>query len=117
MQVHLLSWNIHKGVGGVDRRYRLDRTIELLRREAPDIALLQEVTKAAFKAIGGEVSVAHATDDIAAFSVTSFYGWVWNWGSFEIRTWSTFPTPHRKQKKGATKLNCNIRFSIINPPS
>ncbi|KAL9186370.1 hypothetical protein ACHAXT_005608 [Thalassiosira profunda] len=36
-------------------------------------ALLQEVTKAAFKAIAGEVSVAHATDDIAEFSVTSFY--------------------------------------------
>lgn len=36
-------------------------------------ALLQEVTKAAFKRISGEVTVAHATGDIAEFSVTSFY--------------------------------------------
>lgn len=36
-------------------------------------ALLQEVTKAALKQISGEVTVAHATDDIMEFSVTSFY--------------------------------------------
>ena len=36
-------------------------------------ALLQEVTKSAFKQISGEVTVAHATDDIMEFSVTSFY--------------------------------------------
>mmetsp|Transcript_27771 Transcript_27771/g.50144 ORF Transcript_27771/g.50144 Transcript_27771/m.50144 type:complete len:208 (+) Transcript_27771:25-648(+) len=36
-------------------------------------ALLQEVTKAALKGISGEVTVAHATGDIAEFSVTSFY--------------------------------------------
>jgi len=39
----------------------------------PKYALLQEVTKAAFKQISGEVTVAHATGDIAEFSVTSFY--------------------------------------------
>lgn len=32
-----------------------------------------EVTKAAMKVISGEVTVAHTTDDIDAFSVTSFY--------------------------------------------
>ena len=36
-------------------------------------ALLQEVTKSAFKQISGEVTVAHATDEIMEFSVTSFY--------------------------------------------
>jgi hypothetical protein len=38
-------------------------------------ALLQEVTKSAFKQVGGEVTVAHAhaTDEIREFSVTSFY--------------------------------------------
>ena len=32
-----------------------------------------EVTKAAMKVISGEVTVAHTTDDIDAFSVTSFF--------------------------------------------
>ena len=36
-------------------------------------AMLQEVTKTAFKQISGEVSIAHATGDIQEFSVTSFY--------------------------------------------
>ena len=34
---------------------------------------MTEVTKAALKGISGEVTVAHATGDIAEFSVTSFY--------------------------------------------
>ena len=36
-------------------------------------ALLQEVTKSAFKSISGEVTVAHSVDEINEFSVTSFY--------------------------------------------
>jgi len=36
-------------------------------------ALLQEVTKAAIKLVSGDVTVAHTTDEIAEFSVTSFY--------------------------------------------
>lgn len=36
-------------------------------------ALLQEVTKASFKIISGEVTVAHSTENINEFSVTSFY--------------------------------------------
>jgi len=43
MRLHLVSWNIHKGIGGVDRRYRIARVVEALTRAGPDIALLQEV--------------------------------------------------------------------------
>ena len=43
MKLKVVTWNIHKGVGGVDRRYRPERIVELLRAEAPDVALLQEV--------------------------------------------------------------------------
>lgn len=45
MQVRILTWNIHKGVGGVDRRYRLDRTALLIEHHQPDIVLLQEVAE------------------------------------------------------------------------
>lgn len=41
--LRLVTYNIHKGIGGVDRRYRLQRVIETLRHCQPDIALLQEV--------------------------------------------------------------------------
>lgn len=45
IRIRLLTWNIHKGIGGVDRRYRLDRTIALLRHQRLDFALLQEVAE------------------------------------------------------------------------
>jgi endonuclease/exonuclease/phosphatase family metal-dependent hydrolase len=45
MQFRVVSWNIHKGIGGVDRRYRLDRVVELLKSLSPDVALLQEVAE------------------------------------------------------------------------
>jgi endonuclease/exonuclease/phosphatase family metal-dependent hydrolase len=45
MRLRVVSYNIHKGIGGLDRRYRIDRTIAVLGREVPDIALLQEVAE------------------------------------------------------------------------
>lgn len=43
MRLRVVTWNIHKGIGGIDRRYRLERIVELLREVSPDFALLQEV--------------------------------------------------------------------------
>lgn len=45
LQIRLLTWNIHKGIGGVDRRYRIERTVGLLESLKPDIVLLQEVAE------------------------------------------------------------------------
>ncbi len=41
--MRLLSYNIHKGIGGRDRRYDLSRTIDVIEAENPDLILLQEV--------------------------------------------------------------------------
>jgi endonuclease/exonuclease/phosphatase family metal-dependent hydrolase len=43
VRLRLLTYNIHKGIGGVDRRYRLDRVTAVLGHYAPDVVLLQEV--------------------------------------------------------------------------
>jgi endonuclease/exonuclease/phosphatase family metal-dependent hydrolase len=45
MRIRVATWNIHKGVGGVDRRYRPERIVELLSEVNPDIAMLQEVSR------------------------------------------------------------------------
>jgi len=42
-KLRLVTYNIHKGIGGADRRYRLERVVEVLQKCQPDIALLQEV--------------------------------------------------------------------------
>lgn len=41
-----MTWNIHKGVGGIDRRYDLGRTLAVIEAAQPDILLLQEVAQA-----------------------------------------------------------------------
>ncbi len=41
--MRLLSYNIHKGIGGADRRYNLRRVIDLLEWYNPDLMCLQEV--------------------------------------------------------------------------
>jgi endonuclease/exonuclease/phosphatase family metal-dependent hydrolase len=42
-RLRVVTWNIHKGIGGVDRRYRLERVIAVLREAHADVCLLQEV--------------------------------------------------------------------------
>lgn len=41
--MRLLSWNIHKGIGGLDRRYQLERVADVLRHHDADVVMLQEV--------------------------------------------------------------------------
>src|SRR5262245_57740552 len=43
MKFQLITYNIHKGIGGIDRRYRPERIVETLGHYRPDILLLQEV--------------------------------------------------------------------------
>lgn len=41
--MRVLSYNIHKGIGGRDRRYRPDRIVSVIAGQSPDIICLQEV--------------------------------------------------------------------------
>jgi endonuclease/exonuclease/phosphatase family metal-dependent hydrolase len=43
--MRLLSYNIHKGIGGRDRKYRLERILNVIEQENPDIICLQEVDR------------------------------------------------------------------------
>lgn len=43
MQFRIITYNIHKGIGGVDWRYRPERIISTLQRYEADIIFLQEV--------------------------------------------------------------------------
>jgi endonuclease/exonuclease/phosphatase family metal-dependent hydrolase len=47
--LRLLSYNIHKGVGGQDRRYRLERILAVIDHERPDLVCLQEVAHGAWR--------------------------------------------------------------------
>ncbi len=43
--MRVLSYNIHKGIGGRDRRYRIERIIRVIEEEDPDLICLQEVDR------------------------------------------------------------------------
>jgi endonuclease/exonuclease/phosphatase family metal-dependent hydrolase len=43
--MRLLSYNIHKGIGGRDRLYRIERIVEVIEAENPDLVCLQEVDR------------------------------------------------------------------------
>jgi endonuclease/exonuclease/phosphatase family metal-dependent hydrolase len=43
--MRLLSYNIHKGVGGRDRLYRIERILQVIEAESPDLVCLQEVDR------------------------------------------------------------------------
>ena len=43
MRLRVLSYNIHKCIGGVDRRYEPGRIADVIRRLEPDVCMLQEV--------------------------------------------------------------------------
>ena len=43
VKIRLLTYNIHKCIGGVDRRYRPERIQSAIRHYEPDIVFLQEV--------------------------------------------------------------------------
>lgn len=43
MQFRIVTYNMHKGIGGIDRKYRLERIVEVLDRYDADLVLLQEV--------------------------------------------------------------------------
>lgn len=40
-----MTYNIHKGIGGRDRLYRIERIVEAIRHERPDVLCLQEVDR------------------------------------------------------------------------
>ncbi|MBZ0136437.1 MAG: endonuclease/exonuclease/phosphatase family protein [Planctomycetes bacterium] len=43
--MRVMTYNIHKGIGGRDRLYRLERVIDAIRTQRPDIVCLQEVDR------------------------------------------------------------------------
>lgn len=52
--MRLLTYNIHKGIGGRDRRYDLDRIVAVIAQEQPDLICLQEVAEGIPRAGGAD---------------------------------------------------------------
>lgn len=85
--VRVLSWNIHGAVGR-NRRFSIDRVVELIDRWDPDLVALQEVDSRRNPAIGGDVFAvlqsALGKHGIGAKSITTADG---DYGQMLISRW------------------------------
>jgi endonuclease/exonuclease/phosphatase family metal-dependent hydrolase len=52
VRLRVLSYNIHKCIGGLDRRYEPHRVAEVIRKLEADVVLLQEVDRGALRSNG-----------------------------------------------------------------
>ncbi len=51
MKLRILTYNIHKCIGGVDRRYRPERVTDTIAHYDPDVVMLQEVDENAKRSL------------------------------------------------------------------
>lgn len=68
--LRLLSWNIHKAIGGVDRRCSLERVAAVASHYRPDVLTLQEVDDGVPRSRG--VDQAHALAELLGFAHVVF---------------------------------------------
>jgi endonuclease/exonuclease/phosphatase family metal-dependent hydrolase len=112
----VLTWNIHKGIGGLDRKYDLSRTIAVLTSHDPDIVLLQEVAQG-MRTLHLHDQVEMLTDALgfhAAFSPEHEFG-VGRYGNLILSRWALFDTTHldltvgRRKKRGLLQAHVRVR--------
>ncbi|MCA9561975.1 MAG: endonuclease/exonuclease/phosphatase family protein, partial [Myxococcales bacterium] len=118
MEVTLLTWNIHKGIGGVDRRYRPDRVTDILAHYHPDFVLLQEVDEGAKRSsyhrqidmIGEALGLRHRI-----YSVTHRLRSEGHYGNAILSRWPLYDEHHldltigTRKKRGAIFARARVR--------
>lgn len=92
MRLTVLTYNIHKAIGGVDRAYRPERVRDVIAHHDPDLVLLQEVDA------GARRSRRHAQIDLLG-----------DWLGYRHRTW--FPN-HVLRRGGSYGNGILSRFPI-----
>lgn len=118
MKVRVVSYNIHKCIGGVDRRYDPGRTVACLEHYQPDVVLLQEVDAGARRSNGD-----HQATLLAEGLGLTHYAWFPNvavrgGGSYGNAVLSRYPldeirnidlTVAPKKRRSALHVACRIR--------
>ena len=118
MRLTIATWNIHKGIGGLDRRYRLQRVIDVLAGCEPDIALLQEVAedmpRSEFDTQADLLSHALAMPHVAYGPEHRFS--VGGYGNAILSRWPLSNIVHldltvgTRKKRGALQARARVRF-------
>jgi endonuclease/exonuclease/phosphatase family metal-dependent hydrolase len=112
-----LSYNIHKGIGGRDRRYDLDRIVRVIEHENPDVVCLQEVTRSARRTRHDDqpklLQEAFAFAD-AAFQMNVHYR-EGGYGNLILSRWPIIRQHHVSLRLGSRKPR-GAQLAVIDTP-
>ena len=103
--MRIVSYNIHKGVGGRDRRYRLDRIIRVLRELDADLICLQEVDQNVKRSrFDHQPSLlAESLGSVAALDQLVFPRGEGGYGNLILSKWPIHESEHLSISKGRRK--------------
>lgn len=94
MRLRILTYNIHKCIGGLDRRYRPERIRDTIGHYEPDIVMLQEVDEGARRSQGHRQ--VDMLGDMMGFRHRTYFPnvKVWRGGVYGNAILSRFPLTH-----------------------
>ena len=115
--MRLLSYNIHKGIGGRDRRYELDRIVAVIEHSNPDLICLQEVTRHAKRTRGDDqpnlLREAFVSVD-SAYQMTVHYR-RGGYGNLILSRWPFLRRHHVSLRRGWRKPR-GVQLVVIDTP-
>lgn len=115
--MRLITYNIHKAVGGRDRRCRLERIIEVLESQNPDLMCLQEVTRSArrTKYDNQANKLAHYFHIDASLYQTNVHYKVGGYGNLLLSRWPFLKT-HQISLQMKKKKPRGAQLAVIDTP-
>lgn len=122
--IRVVTWNIHKGVGGADRLYDMGRVARCLKRYAADVVLLQEVAQS-MRRLKMEDQAAYLTQDLAMHAAYRREHGFRSGGHYGNLILSRFPvseehhldlTIGRRKQRGCLQVKLQMP-SGVGPPS
>lgn len=113
----LLTYNIHKGIGGLDRRYRLDRIIAVLTEQNPDVVCLQEVDRNTRRsAFDDQPSLlSEALGCVASLDQFIHPHRGGGYGNMILSRWPFVETEHFSLRQGRRKRRGTLMATIATP--
>ena len=113
----LLTYNIHKGIGGLDRSYQLDRIIAVLTEQNPDVVCLQEVDRNTRRsAFDDQPSLlAEAMGSVAHLDQFIHPHRGGGYGNMILSRWPFVETEHFSLRQGLRKRRGALMATIATP--
>lgn len=115
--MRLLSYNVHKGIGGLDRRYDFDRVVRVIEHENPDLICLQEVTRHARRTHRDDqpaILAARFTSAACLYQMTMHYR-KGGYGNLILSRWPVRESHHLCLRRGSKKPR-GVQLAMVETP-